>query len=99
MVGGSVSNVFHGGVGQDTMVGNLSATSNLFSFDSTQHGGTHTIDNFVGGLGELKLVGYTSADVLGHASVVGGNTVISLTDGTTITLVGYTHLTSGDITP
>ena len=98
MVGGSSANVFTGATGHDTMVGNLSASSNLFTFDSTKAGGTHTIDNFVSGQDQLKLVGYTTATALADANVVGGNTVIHFGDGTTITLVGYNHLTATDIT-
>ena len=98
MVGGSSANVFSGATGHDTMVGNLGAASNLFSFASTQSGGTHTIDNFVTGQDQLKLVGYTTATALADANVVGGNTVIHFADSTTITLVGYTTLTGSDIT-
>lgn len=98
MVGGSSANVFIGGEGKDTMVANLSAASNLFTFDKNQDGGTHTIDNFVAGQDHLKLVGYTTADALNHAHVAGGNTVIDFSDGTSITLVGYSHLTATDIT-
>lgn len=98
MVGGSVANVFTGATGHDTMVGNLGAASNLFSFDSGHAGGTHTIDNFVSGQDQLKLVGYTTATALTDAHVVGGNTVVNFGDGTSVTLVGYTHLTATDIT-
>jgi Ca2+-binding RTX toxin-like protein len=100
MVGGSSANVFIGGEGHDTMVANLGAASNLFTFDSGEDrgGGTHTIDNFVAGQDHIKLVGYTTDQALHHAHVVGGNTVIDLGDGTRVTLVGYTHLTATDIT-
>lgn len=100
MVGGSSANVFIGGEGHDTMVANLGAASNLFAFSShhDEGGGTHTIDNFVTGQDHLELVGYTTANALHHAHVVGGNTVIDFSDGTKITLVGYSHLTATDIT-
>jgi Ca2+-binding RTX toxin-like protein len=98
MVGGSSANVFIGGEGKDTMVANLGAASNLFSFDTKQAGGTHTIENFVSGQDHLKLVGYSTAEALHHAHAVGGNTVIDFGDGTSITLVGYNHLTATDIT-
>jgi Ca2+-binding RTX toxin-like protein len=97
MVGGSASNVFNGATGHDTMVGALAASSNIFSFNSASAGGTHTIDNFVTGQDTLKLVGYSTATALADASVVGGNTVIHFADNTTITLVGYNHLTASDI--
>ena len=80
------------------MVANLSASSNLFTFDKghDEGGGTHTIENFVAGQDHINLVGYTPEQALHHAHVVGGNTVIDLEDGTRVTLVGYTHLSASD---
>ena len=36
-------------------------------------------------------------DVLSHAKVVGGNTIIDFGQGSVITLVGYTHLSASDV--
>ncbi|HEV2362707.1 MAG TPA: hypothetical protein VGS12_00765 [Caulobacteraceae bacterium] len=93
MQGGKGANVFQGGTGHDTMV--AGGTSNLFSFYEGKSGGTHVIHGFKNGPDHLNLVGYDTAAALAGAHVVGGNTVISLDSGhTTITLVGFTHLTA-----
>jgi Ca2+-binding RTX toxin-like protein len=98
MVGGSLKNTFVGGGGQDTMVANANATANNFKFESTQSGGTHTIENFVHGQDHIALVGYSLPLTPSEVTVANGNTIISLDGGhTTITLVGYTHLTHTDI--
>ena len=65
LVGGSKTNLFIGGGGHDTMVANVAAATNVFSF--TDHvGGSFTIDNFAsttGHVDHIKLVGYSMTEV------------------------------------
>jgi hypothetical protein len=52
------------------------------------HGGTHTIDGYNATKDQIDLQGYTSSQaVVAHS---GGNTLITLSDGTHITVVGAT---------
>jgi Ca2+-binding RTX toxin-like protein len=96
MTGGAGSkDTFVGGSGFDTMDAQ-GAKSAVFQFSASNHGGTHTIDHFQSGPDKLQLSGYDTATVLANAQVIGGNTVLSLGDGTTITLQGFTHLTASD---
>ena len=100
LVGGTVKNLFigNGGAG-DTMVANLSATTNTFTFNASQAGGagaSYVIQNFVHGSADhIKLVGYGAGAYT--ETVTGGNTVITLNTGATITLVGYTNFHANDI--
>lgn len=103
LIGGSGGNLFVGG-GADTLVANMKAPSNVFSFTDGVRG-AYTIDNFTsstaGHVDQIKLVGYGMnevANALANETVSGGNTSIQLTDGTHITLVGYTNLTASDFT-
>jgi hypothetical protein len=96
MTGGAGSrDTFFGGSGLDTMDAQ-GATSAVFQFAASNHGGTHTINHFQTGPDKLSLSGYDTAAVLASAQVIGGNTVLNLGDGTTITLAGFTHLTASD---
>jgi len=90
--GGNVTMV--GGSGNETMV--AGSRTNLFSFDSAHGGGTTIIsgfqDNMVHGVKStlLEFTGYGSpSDILAHSQADGGNTIISLDDGTTIFLQGF----------
>ena len=72
-------------------------TSGLLQFDKAHQGGTHTVTGFKHGTDHLKLgAGYNTKTVLKGAKVVGGNTVLNLGDGTTITLTGFTGLKASD---
>jgi hypothetical protein len=93
--GGGSQDTFAGGSGFDTMDAQ-GAKSAVFQFNASNHGGTHTIDNFKSGPDKLQLSGYDTTTVLANAQVIGGNTVLNLSDGTTITLQGFTHLTASD---
>jgi Ca2+-binding RTX toxin-like protein len=88
MTGGAGSNIFTAGTGADTMVG--VGSSNLFNFatTTTTGGASYVVDNFVGS-DTIHVTGYTSTQVLANATFSGGNTVISLGGGSTITLVGF----------
>jgi hypothetical protein len=97
LVGGSVSNLFVGGAGHDTMTGNNSAID-VFSFNHLT-GGIHTIGNFASGTDHIHLVGYgatEAANAITSQVFAGGNTTVNLTDGTRLTLVGYHPLTASD---
>jgi serralysin len=88
---------FLGGTGHDTMSG-LGAASNVFEFDTSHAGGSHTITDFSEGRDKIDLAGYDSATALSNAQVVGGNTILTLGDGTQITLTNFTGLKASDFT-
>ena len=97
MIGGAGSqDTFTGGSGKDTM--NVAGVkSGLLQFDKAHQGGTHTVTGFKHGTDHLKLgAGYNTKTVLNGAKVVGGNTILNLGDGTTITLTGFTGLKASD---
>jgi hypothetical protein len=82
--------------------------SNLFEFfKSTQTsafgggaGGTHVIQGYTSASGSLYVEGYSLAQLqtMGAIKVSGGNTVITLADRTSITLVGVTNISSVNVT-
>ena len=99
MVGGKGTNLFVGGKGHDTMVSGFAkgSTSDVFEFQSTVAGGTHTITGYHSATDQIDLQGYKSSQVtLTHS---GGNTLITLSDGTHITVkaanisLGQLHFT------
>jgi len=95
MVGGSGSDTFIAGHGNDTM--NATGSNNVFEFLSTVTGGTHIIDNFVS-TDSLEIQDYTARG--GHFTTVGGNTIITLDGGhTKIELVGVTGFSATEIKP
>ena len=90
MVGGSGTNLFVGGKGHDTMVSGFSkgSKSDIFEFQSSVAGGTHTITGYNASKDQIDLQGYKSTQVtLTHS---GGNTLITLSDGTHITVKAAT---------
>ncbi|MBK8212033.1 MAG: hypothetical protein IPK78_20950 [Rhodospirillales bacterium] len=101
MKGGTGNVTMFGGSNADTMT--AGTHDNLFVFDSSQGGGHHNIFGFkdstaMGGKTQLQFSGYGSVqDILDHARVANGNTFITLDDGTTITLKGFTHLDASEI--
>jgi len=105
MIGGFGNNVFIAGTGSnfmqagagshDTFVGGSStdtmgaagAASALFEFDSAHGGGHHTISGFDSVHDTVAVFGYANGSaVITHP---GGDTLISMSDGTQITLSGY----------
>jgi hypothetical protein len=76
--------------------GSLKGGTDVFNFSSTVSGGNHTIDGFSLGSDTINLQGYSASQET--TSMVNGNTVISLTDGTTITLVGVKDFSTGHLT-
>jgi Ca2+-binding RTX toxin-like protein len=98
-LGGSGNDTFVGGSGHDTMTGGTG--SNVFEFLRSEAGGHHVITNFVSGQDQLYLEGHSLNFLEKHHDIhtSGGNTVITLDGGaTTITLKGFTGLSSTDIT-
>lgn len=102
MKGGTGDVTMAGGSGNETMV--AGSKSSLFSFDSTEGGGKTLIrgfqDSTVPGVKstQLEFTGYGSpSDIVAHSEVVGKNTIITLDDGTQITLKGFTTLGTDDI--
>ena len=95
--GGGGHDTFIGGTGTDTMSG-LGAASNVFEFDTAHAGGSHTITDFTEGRDKIDLAGYDSAAALASATTGGGNTILTLSDGTQITLTNFTGLKASDFT-
>src|ERR1700722_8086700 len=62
-IGGS--DTFIGGAKSDTMVGagTDKTHTDVFMFESTAKGGTHTIQSFTSGKDTIDLVGYTKAQI------------------------------------
>ena len=87
------------GVGTDTLTGALGGNSSaalvsgtgagtVFSFTSGQSGGADTISGFKA-TDFLSFTGY-GADPQGTAITTGSSTILTLSDGTTITIAGAT---------
>jgi Ca2+-binding RTX toxin-like protein len=97
MVAGSGSrDTFIGGAGNSFMDADGAARV-VFQFDSTSGGSfTHTIAHFAHGKDHLDLVGYDTAAAFASRHVSGGNTTITLDDGTKIVLKGFTGLKASD---
>jgi Ca2+-binding RTX toxin-like protein len=96
LVGGGGNETFVGGTGQTTMTGG--AGTDYFVFDKAAGGGITTITDFASNE-TLGIFGYgsTASAIVSASRVSGGNTTISLSDNTKITLVGFTDLTTGNI--
>ena len=89
---GSGANTFLAGSGSAAIT--TGSGSAMFDFVAGI-GGSATITGFDASRDQLGLFGYgdgEAASALGDASVTGGNTTLSLSDGTRITLVGVTGL-------
>ena len=95
MLGSLAGNdTFIGGTGSDTMVAGLHSSGNLFEFLSSEGGGKHIIENFISG-DKLVFQGYTPGDL--HISTSQGNTFVTLQDGTSIELKGFTGTISSNL--
>ncbi len=85
------------GTGADSLVGGIGADT--FRFINGQAGGSDTITGFSAS-DTVSLNGYSYADanaVLSNAVSVGGNTLLTLTDGTTITFAGTSSLNASQV--
>jgi len=96
LIGGSGNDTLVGGTGNDTMTGGAGA--DYFVFNKATDGGTATITDFSNN-DLLGVWGYGSSPsaIAAAATVAGGNTTISLSDNTKITLLNFTSLTSNNI--
>jgi Ca2+-binding RTX toxin-like protein len=96
--GAGGADTFVGGTGSDTLNAGSAATVD-FDFAASAAGGSHVVYGFTHGSDTLHFSGYslTNNQIFADAAVVGGNTVLTLGDGTTITLVGFTDLKHSDI--
>ncbi len=97
---GSGSSTVAGGAGSMNVVlghGKASVTDGAgptaFEVIKGAASGTDMLSGFKVGTDAINLFGYSAADT--HISVGGGNTLISLVDGTRITVVGVTDLGKG----
>ncbi|PWC78130.1 hypothetical protein TSH64_28155 [Azospirillum sp. TSH64] len=100
IVGGNANDTLFGGTGKSVMFGG--GGENLFAFSTVFGGGQTVIGDFnaSGANNKILIQGYsgvTSASLLSNATVTGGNTVITLTDNTTITVAGVTNLSQNSI--
>ena len=84
-----------GGVGNDTFLGGAGAAqllggegADVFSFTNGLAGGAVTVSGFNTGADQIDLHGYSGYE----NALVGGNEVLSLSDGTTITLAGINSM-------
>ncbi len=103
---GSGADQLGGGLGNDDfLAGNGRATlsggggANLYSFVNGQAGGADVITDFHRGTDRLSLQGYGGAaasQALAGAVHSGGATVLSLADGTSVTLQNVAGLTAAD---
>lgn len=100
LVAGSGADTLFAGTGSATMVAGTGA--DIFAFVKGQAGGADVIQNFGSAPGQkVSLQGYGPNAVqqaLQSQQLVGGSTVITLSDGTKVTFTGVTHLVSGNFT-
>jgi serralysin len=93
LMGGSYYNYFIAGAGNATMAGG--SGPNFFQFFSSNDGGSNLITGWNNANDQIDLNGYSASQV--QETVTGGSTVITLSDGTKITVQGVTNLPSNDI--
>ncbi len=109
--GGTGDDVFFAGTGDMTIAegngsdnvvfgrGNATVTGgagrDLFTFLNGSAGGSDVISGFKVGTDQIQLFGYGADPARTAAN--GGSTVVTLSDGTTITLVGVTQLAANSI--
>ena len=96
--GGTGNETMFGGAGHETMYGGGGA--NLFAFTAKDSlgGGNNVIADFNTAKDHLGFLGYGNASqILAQSTVVSGSTVINLSDGTKITLLGVTHLNPNNL--
>jgi len=84
-MGGSYYNFFLSGPGNATMQGG--AGHNFFFFFAGEDGGSNLITNWNAN-DQIGLFGYSSSQV--NEATVNGSTVITLSDGTTVTVQNQT---------
>jgi Ca2+-binding RTX toxin-like protein len=106
---GSGSDFILGGLGNDTIQGGTGAAmeygsfgNNTFLFVDGQAGGSDTIGDFsLSSSNKIALQGYGAdavANALASATVSHGSTTLTLSDNTSITLTGVTHLHASNFT-
>ncbi len=89
ILGGSGADIVYAGRGNATLAGGTGA-ANLFVFVAGGAGGDSVITDFRPGEDHLMLQGYASAaaaDASSHAIVTGSATILSLADGTQVSLL------------
>ena len=90
--GGSGNDVIFAGSANATVAGG--GGNNTFAFAITQNSANTNvvIQDFVIGKDLVSLQGYSVADALASAQVSGGNTILTLQDGSKLTFVGVANL-------
>jgi hypothetical protein len=81
--------------GSGAMTVDGGAGTNLYDFVLGNGGGTDVINGFKSGTDQLRLYGYDTSAV--KQTTAGANTILTLSDGTSITLVGVTNLAANSI--
>lgn len=97
-LGGSGNDVVVAGLGNDTMFAGTGA--DVFSFNNQPRTSNDLIAGFKVGTDVVQLQDFAAGaatQVFQTASVSGGNTVLSLPDGTSVTLIGVTNLSGSSI--
>lgn len=89
-----LGDILQAGFGNTLMVAGSGADLFAFTRGSASNA---TISGFSSGADEILLQGFAATSPP-STSVSGGNLVVSLSDGTRITLVGISHLNPGDVT-
>ena len=99
LIGGAGNTALVAGAGSDLLVGGSGLTLFLFAAGRTG-GGSDTISGFDPAHDFVKLAGYSGneASLAANAAVVGGSSVIALSDGTQITFAGVTSLNPASFT-
>ncbi|QDH16956.1 calcium-binding protein [Swingsia samuiensis] len=104
IIGGTASDTLVGGTGKSTLQGG-SGDSNLFAITKGHAGSEYTIQDFGSAAGNLMALYQYGLqnngglqNVLSHATVAGGNSTIALDDGSKITFVGVTQLSTKNFT-
>ena len=93
IVEGAGSDVVSFGAGNASVFGG--AGTDLYAFSQGSAGGNDVISGFKVGTDQIGLYGYDPSTV--QTQSTGGNTTLSLADGTQITLLGVSHLANGSV--
>ena len=91
IIGNSANNILNGGVGNDTLTGGAGSDTFFFTNQGAVNPGNDQITDFVLGTDSI-LLGGTLAYSANPISTSGANTILTLTSGNTITLIGVTGI-------
>ncbi len=97
LISGAGQDTLTAGTGNALMVAGIAADT--FAFQQGKAGGSDTISGFKVGVDTLLLTGYgfTPSSALGTSLQLGGGTVLTFADGTTVTVAGVSNFSSSNI--